>query len=194
VKPNDQPFDTEDMLVARIQAGDRAAFEQVFVANAQRLYDYAFRFLRSRDEAEDVVQDLFVRLWQNREQLQLHDTLTNYLYGAVRNGVSNRIRHEHVVQRFAETSASLQAETRQFSPTPDEALEIAERQALISRAIATLPERRRMVCVLRWMQGLSYAEIAKRLGLSEKTVSNHLQLALRDVHERLQQAHFNNEL
>lgn len=170
--------------VARIREGDATAFESLFLEYTPRLCDFVFRYVHSREEAQEVVQELFVWLWQRREELDIQGPVASYLYTAARHQSINRLRREQVRERWRRGVVAL-SERETQAVGADAALELAERQAAIERAIAELPARRRAVCVLRWVEGLSYAAIAQRLGVSEKTVDGQLQRAIQHVRRAL---------
>src|SRR5579872_6244917 len=106
--PGTRRLDHETALAARIRAGDEEAFETVFRSNAVRLADFACAFLGSRDDAEDVVQAIFTRLWLTRRRLDPRAPLAAYLMLATRNEVRDRIKHNRVVARW-------QADVRQHA-------------------------------------------------------------------------------
>src|SRR5262245_24468596 len=87
-------------LVALLRAGDRDAFEVIFRTHYAKLADYANTLVRSRDVAEDVVQEVFVALWTQRERLSTPDNLTGYLYRSVRNRGLNQLRHQRMVLQW----------------------------------------------------------------------------------------------
>jgi RNA polymerase sigma-70 factor (ECF subfamily) len=148
-----------------------------------RLCNFVFHYLHSRDEALDVVHDVFARLWYTRSSLRLSGSITAYLYTASRNLALNRLRHTNVATAWI--TDTLSAPDTESSVPPDELLEAAERRAGIARAIAELPERQRTVCLLRWTHGLSYTQIAQQLGISEKTVDAQLQRAIRTIRAKV---------
>jgi len=131
--------------------------------------------LHSREEGQDVVQDVFTRLWRGRASLLVTDSIGAYLRAATRNLALNRLRHARVEGIDGDDPLRV---VHDDLPAADETLERAERHAAIARAIGDLPVRRRAICVLRWGQGLSYAEIAQRLGIGERTVETQLRRAI----------------
>ena len=98
--PGTRGLDHEIVLAARIRAGDEEAFETVFRSHAMRLVDFACAFLGSRDDAEDVVQAIFTRLWLTRARLDPRAPLAAHLMLATRNEVRDRIKHNRVVARW----------------------------------------------------------------------------------------------
>jgi RNA polymerase sigma-70 factor (ECF subfamily) len=161
--------------VARIRAGDQAAFDALFRRYAGELADYVYRHTGDREEAEDVVQVLFTNLWLGRERWTLRGTLSGYLFLAARNILANRRRHTRTVERWrARVVGVARVVGQRMHPGPDDQYEAAEVAAAIDAAIREFPTQRRSVCRLRWVEGLAYSEIAARLGVTEKTVERHL--------------------
>ena len=172
--------------VARVRGGDPAAFEIIFRTFAIPLAAFAYRHVRSRDTAGELVQDVFYRLWRGRASWHVEGSLQAYLYRAVRNRIADFLKHERVAQRWAQQSLR-EHQSRQeggASSTLDE-LESAERTTALERVLDELPERRRQVFLLRWKEGKSYQEIARLLGVSIKTVENQMNHALRTLRSRL---------
>lgn len=165
--------DSDDrQAAARIRAGDRAAFEAVFKAHYDALCRSVAPYLGSRDAAEDVVQGVFVRIWERRLEWEVHDSLRHYLFAAVRRRALSQLRHLAVRRRSA-PHLTLEANAR--SDPPAEAwFEADELRLRFERALATLPPRTREAFVLSRGEGMSYAEVALRMGVSPKTVGVHI--------------------
>ncbi len=168
--------------VERLRAGDREAFEAVFRAYYPRLADYANGLVRSKDTAEDVVQEVFVALWTQRDRLTSPDNLVGYLYRSVRNRSLNQIRHRRMVTDWQTRQA---AEDPPAAPPADREAENAEIAEAVRRAVATLSPRCREVFELSRDRGLTYPEIAASLGISIKTVETLMGRALKGVRARL---------
>lgn len=169
-------------FVARLRAGDREAFEAVFREHFGRLADYAYRMVGSRDAAEDVVQEVFVALWTNRDRISTPDNLMAYLFRSVRNRGLNLLRHERLVTNFRTARA---AEGEQESAPADQNTEMAEIDTAFKEAMAALPPRSREVFGLSRNEGLTYPEIAQTLGISVKTVETLMGRALKAVRQRM---------
>jgi RNA polymerase sigma-70 factor, ECF subfamily len=169
-------------IVARIRDGDRAAFEQVFRAYYARLADYATTLVRSRDAAEDVVQEVFVALWTQRERITTPENLVGYLHRAVRNRGLNQIRHRRMVADWQARQAN---EPGPEAPAADRETELGEIARAIRNAVAALSPRCREVFELSRDRGLTYPEIAATLGISIKTVETLMGRALKNIRERL---------
>ncbi len=172
-------------LVARIRQGDARALETVFRTYGPGLVVYATRCLGSPDAADDLVQDLFLALWQGRERLDVRESLAVYLYRAARNRVLNVHRHERLIQRTSGVLIRELAAEAGDDPTAHTDLVEGEIAAALGRVMAALPPRSREVFLLNRERGLSYSEIAGALGLSIKTVESHMARALRGLRTHL---------
>ena len=173
-----QPIDVSDeALLERVRASDNVAFEQLFRRYAEPLYDCAYGYVGSRDAAQEVVQQLFVTLWERRRVWQVSGTVATYLYRAVRNSSLNALRDNrrriHLSERLSE------------APGIEQELEAADLARAIARVVARLPERCREVFRLNRYHHLTYAEVAQVLNLSVKTVELHMARALRELRSRL---------
>jgi RNA polymerase sigma-70 factor (ECF subfamily) len=162
---------------AGLRAGSVVAFEAVFRTHYAALCRLAFRFTGSREIAEEVVQDVFSTLWRKHAQLDIRGSVRAYLFAATRHRSLNQIRR-HRPERLGEFEPDV-------VPTPEKELERSEVQMAVRAAIGSLPEMARHVVELRWLDGLSYAEIGAALGITAKTVENHLARAKQLLRERL---------
>jgi RNA polymerase sigma-70 factor (ECF subfamily) len=156
-------------LVARVRSGDEQSFDEVYLQYAQSLWRFAVRILGSREEAEEVVHDVFATIWEQRDRWQVQSTIAAYLYRAVRNRAIDVVRHNGVIHRLESTedTDSLVPGLGQPPVAPDEHVYQQALQRALHEAIAMLPERRRTALTLRYVQEMSYAEIASVLQVSE---------------------------
>jgi RNA polymerase sigma-70 factor (ECF subfamily) len=177
---NEPSVFAEAEVVRRIRAGDHGAFETVFRTHYARLCDFANSIVRAPDVAEEVVQDVFANIWRQRSSLQITGTLRAYLYGAVRNRALNHSRRSAL-----EVPVHPIDEPRAPGSDAQAGLESAEVRALVRAALQSLPPRNREVLELRWLHGLSHADIAAALGISRKGVENHLTRGLAALRDRL---------
>jgi RNA polymerase sigma-70 factor (family 1) len=176
-----EPADIESReraWVERIRAGDYAAFDSMFSAYADPLAAFVYGLLKSREDAQEVVQDLFLWIWEHRDRWEFPGQLRSYLYRAARNRAISRIRHRRVENYFqlrSETHAS-EVPTRRTAVLPEapDRLEAADLSACVSRAISELPERARQVFLLIRQHHMSYAPAAEVMQISPKTVENHM--------------------
>ncbi len=157
-----------------------SSFDELVRAHYGRLCNFAYRFVRSRDAAEDVVQEVFVRLWRQRDQFDVRDPLP-YLYRAVRNRLVTCRRAELVRERWR-TSV---AREHVHAVDAGSELELAELRRALARAVEALPERCRVIFTMSREQDLSYPEIARSLGISVKTVETQMGRALKALRTKL---------
>ena len=162
--------------IARIRAGDESAFERLFRKYYDPLCRYVAGYLGNRDAAEDVVQGVFARIWDDRAHWAVRD-LRHYLYAAVSRGALSQHRRAAVRRRAA--PLLMQAGAGHMATTPaDLEFEAEELRRRVVRAIAALPPRTRAAFVLSRGEGLSYREVASHMGISPKTVGVHIGRAL----------------
>jgi RNA polymerase sigma-70 factor (ECF subfamily) len=171
-------------LVSRIRAGDVPAFELLYRDYWNQLFNFGFRYVQSAEEAEDVVQEVFFSIWRNRGEWHVGTSLQNYLFVAVRNAAIGRLRRNATMQRWRERAIA--EDSTRSEQAVDALIDSADAAAEIERALAEMPPKRRAVCALRWLDGLTYAQIAERLGINEKTVENHIGSGIKFMRERLQ--------
>jgi RNA polymerase sigma-70 factor (ECF subfamily) len=173
--------------VARIRQGDIAAFEAMYRTYKNDLGAFLESFVRSREAAEEIIQDLFVRLWEQRDLWEFQGALNTYLFRAARNRAISYLRHERVATRFLERRAGeVVAEFDSVrQPGADEACQANELEAAVDRAVEALPERCREVFRLNRYHGLSYAEVAQAMQISVKTVEVQMGRALTALRRRL---------
>lgn len=167
------------MEFARIAAGDQDAFEQLFRAHYRPLCAFALQYVKDSDRAEDLVQELFTRLWQDRERTSITTSLKAYLFTAVRNRCLNAVTAS---RRMRVLDEGMDDRVEDEGRNEDE---LTERAARVQAAIEGLPEERRKVFRLSRDEGLKYHEIAERLGISIKTVENQMGKALKTLREEL---------
>src|SRR5437899_7397144 len=176
----------ELVWVDRIRAGDVEAFEALYRAYWQRLYVFAFRYGHVKEDAEEVVQDVFFRIWRGRADWVPLGAVRNYLYLAVRNAARDRLERAAVARRWGGRVGRVgQVAT---APEIQSDLEAAELVATVERALAELPPKRSAGCKLRRFEGLSYAQIADRLGICENTVETQLARGLKSLRDQIRQA------
>ena len=176
----------ERPLVERVRAGDSLAFERLFRRYYAALCTFAARIAGSDAIAEDVVQDVFRRIWERRESWTIDTTVTAYLYGATRNGIFDYRKHERVVARWEDAAfAAAEQADPVLDPAPDEIVYAAELAAAVESAARDLPERCQQAFLLKWTDGLTYDEIAEVMDISRKTVEMQMTRAYKRLREQL---------
>jgi len=166
-------------LVARIRAGDERALEEVFRAYYAGMCAFVRRFVHAPDISEELVQDVFFKLWSKRETLSEIDALRTYLFRAARNTALNHLRRKKLESAWEEQEAA-RGEPLTTGATDDEASTGDVAQA-VDAAIARLPTRCREIFVMSRQGNMTYAEIASALGISIKTVETQMGRALKSL-------------
>jgi RNA polymerase sigma-70 factor (family 1) len=173
---------SDQELVQLLVNHDQGAFKHLYERHWFELYQSAFAMLKDQHAAKDILQDVFVWLWENRATLNI-TYVKAYLKAAVRFKVANYIRsgsiRDHIFDELAKIS------THSHPPTSDELIELKELRQVIHDSMYQLPEKCREVYRLSREEGLSNQEIAQRLGISVKTVEAQMTIALKRLRTRL---------
>lgn len=178
---------SDDELILRIRAGDETAFDALVREHYNGLCLYGTRMLDSRAIAEEVVQDVLLRIWQHRDQWNVHSNVAAYLYTAVRNQALNCARRERLQQSWQRTSM-LELEIGDAAlatPDADERIREEEIAEALERAVQELPPRCRETFILRRQHHLSCAEIARVMHIAPKTVEIQIGIALKSLRRKL---------
>ena len=165
----------------RVRSGDTDAFSFLFKKYYESLYQFAGRYVRDPQTAENIVQDVFVKIWSNRERLNIQSNVKSYLYRAVTNHALNLLKRERRM-----TGTKEEFDYRDISiKTPEEELIDREMVAAVHRAIDKLPTQSRRIYLMHRYDDLKYSEIAEILGISINTVKTQMRRALKALHKKL---------
>ncbi|MCX6306308.1 MAG: RNA polymerase sigma-70 factor [Bacteroidetes bacterium] len=165
-----------------LQIKSKADFEVLFKTHYSPLCAYANGFLRDKDAAEEVVQEVMFRIWTCRNTLAIESSVRSYLYRAVRNGCLNILKHLNVRDEY-KSFRERQGEATQRSQ--EDIMILSELEQKIREAIDRLPLERRRVFILSRYDGLTYNQIAEKLNISVKTVENQMGKALKTLRTEL---------
>ncbi|SHN40726.1 RNA polymerase sigma-70 factor [Chitinophaga sp. CF418] len=163
---------------------DKAAFKELFKKDYPALCIYCrLKYGFDIHLAEEVVHSSFIKLWETRQTLVPGISPISYLYKIVDNRSLNTLRHEKVKQQHA--AHLLKTSSEDISETTFNSIDLKELSSAIDVAIAELPEQMRIIFELRKFEGLKYAEIARRLNISVKTVDTQISRAMIKLKEKL---------
>lgn len=169
--------ETESLYLKRFSHGDHDAFRALFDVYFPKVRLFILRTVKAEDMAEELAQDIFVRVWISRDEFRQVRSFGPYLFSMARNQVYNYYKHKKVEERFA-------ASVGERHQTPlDEEFDAEELARLIERAVEQMPPQRKAVYEMSRHENLSNDEIAVRLSLSKRTVENHLYMALKSIKE-----------
>lgn len=165
-----------------IKAGNKLAFDQLFLEYYEYLCNFAFTFLYDKEDAEEIVQDMFFHLWEKRESLEIKSSIKSYLFQAVKNRCITLLKHLTVREEYkAHNESNIKHQEQQ-------GIELEGELALmIDIAVNKLPEERQKVFRLNRYEGLKYKEIAEHLGISIKTVEGQMSKALKFLRQELKE-------
>ena len=172
----------EEILICHIREGNEEAFKTVFLRYYKQLALFARRFVRTTDVAEDLIQEVFARIWESREEWSPGSSLKVYLYQVVKHQALDYLKHKQVEDKYDESWMD-QKETPSivFSETGEK----EQFRRLVNKAIEELPTQARTVYKLHRFDGLTYKEIAQVLDISVKTVESQMTRSLKKLRERL---------
>lgn len=169
-------------LMQAVSQGDTLALDELLRTYWKPLVAQAHSMVGDADAAEDLVQEVFLRVWRHRRRWRGHGSVRAYLYRVVRNLTLNEVRRRRRFARFRERWGGLPQHT---PPTPAEVAAGSALESEAREAVDTLPPRRREVFILARFHGLSYREIAETMGISTQTVANQMSAALEDLGKAL---------
>ena len=168
----------EQRIVSRIIDGDQMAFAELYDIYSEKLYYFSLKFLRSKEDAENITQEVFVKVWETRDRLDPDYSISAYLFTIARNTIFNLHRKkvnekaylEHLGHHIDFTHSKLEHD-----------IVLKDLQSHVDKIIDDLPAQRKRVFELSRKDGLSHKEISQQLNISEKTIETHIRLALKDI-------------
>ncbi|RDC64939.1 RNA polymerase sigma-70 factor [Adhaeribacter pallidiroseus] len=155
---------------------DLTDFDQIYRHYWSELFDRAYKRIQSVEKAEEIIQDLFVELWEKREQIEIRESLEAYLFGALKFRILNYLRHEKTLESHLRIIREHAVKT---TNNLEEEIYINDLEAAYKNQVDNLPEKCRAVFELSRQEQLSFKEIALRLNVSVNTVEKHVGKALR---------------
>lgn len=172
---------TDSLLLSLLKDHDEKAYTEIFHRYKQKLFQHAYKKIKNREQAEDIVQDIFIKLWQKRAFISTY-SLPSYLHTATRNGILDVISHQNVESAYI---TSLQKFLDRGEAITDHRVRVNMLKKLIDQEISELPDRMREIFEMSRKMHLSHRQIAGSLGISEKTVKSQVNNALKVLRGRL---------
>ncbi|MDF2192299.1 sigma-70 family RNA polymerase sigma factor [Paraflavitalea sp. CAU 1676] len=174
----------EGSLLLQLRAGDITAFDEIFNRYAGPLHTYISMRLNGSEEADDVLQEVFIRLWNKRTAIIIHSSFRNYLYTIVQHCISDHIRAS---KRRKYILREEMPDQQEITPLPDEQYQYKQVYYIWRGAMDTLPGQMRRIYAMKIEEQRSVKEIAAELRLSEQTVKNQLHTAGQRIVKLLRQ-------
>jgi len=176
--------DIDNGLIAQVRNGDKVAFRLLFEKYGTRLYQFSLKYLRDKEDAEDILSEVFMKIWENRSSLKTNTSFQSYLFTIAYNNIRQRFlkksREEKYIQIFAEENL---VDSSKGEDQVDYILVVQK----INLVINSLPSRRKEIFNLSYKEELKNHEIADKLGLSEQFVKNQLSVARKYIISKIKE-------
>ena len=163
-----------------VSAGDEAAFTQLYLHFGKKLIQFAVSLVRSKEIAEELVEDVFVKLWANRSRIKEIENLTVYIYVSVKNKALNTLSHK-AHELIAAPFDYLDTTVDEFTPDPYNLMITVEMMSRMREAIESLPPRCKLIFKLVREDGLKYKEVAEVLNISVNTIDVQMAIAVKKI-------------
>lgn len=175
-------FKNDTEALRQMADGDMAAYRFLFYQHFSDLCNFLMIYLHSKELAEEIALEIFTYIWEKRETLQIKATFKSFLFASAKNKAISLYRKE---QKKMFTTIDLAQPVFPEDTSSQQLMENDELREIINAAIDKLPEKSRQIYRLAWEENLSHKEIAEQLGITPKTVENHVGIALRKLRESL---------
>ena len=162
----------DPMVVKDFISGDIKSFDLLYHTFNNRLYNFVFGLIKIRTESEGIVQEVFIKIWESRNQLKKHSSFESFLFTIAYNTTISLLRKKATEQKYIDYIKSLQIESE--SPTIDKEIDLGNLNKTINTVIDKLPNRQKEVFKLKYFENFSYKQIAEKLDISVNTVENHM--------------------
>lgn len=179
-------------LLARLKRGEMTAFDQIYAMYSHKLFSFVYKMVKIEAEADDIVQEVFVKIWESKHKLEDYQLLNSYIFTIAYNTSVDIIRKRVSNHKYIEHLKKLSVRPE----VPEQVDEVEYKDFLneVDRLIEELPERQKQVYLLHREQGLTYPEIAEKLSISKNTVENHMGKALSSLRQKMSHSLMNNML
>ncbi|MCG6190145.1 RNA polymerase sigma factor [Maribellus maritimus] len=163
---------TNKELLSLLRTGDRVAFYNIYEKYSKRIYAFVYRYIKQEEDAEEIVQEVFVKIWNLRETIDENSSFDSYLFTIAYNTTINLFRKRLREKKYLENLKSLQ----QITASPDiiDEIQFSELDATIQNLLNRLTPRQKEIFQLSREEGLTHSEIAEKLGISVNTVKKHI--------------------
>ncbi|QNK61102.1 RNA polymerase sigma-70 factor [Pedobacter sp. PAMC26386] len=174
--------DKELLLFLESDRNDKHAYAEIYMRYMPALQVHALQKIKSKDDVNDILHELFIKLWDNRKFLEVTTSLSAYLYTAVKNRILNYIIRGDFVKDYI---SSIQDYIQRGVPITEQQVMLNELQSIINKEVKAMPKQMRQVFELSRFEELSHKEIALRLHITEGTVKVHINNALKILRPKI---------
>ena len=171
---------SDDQLILDLKAGNILVFNHIFEIYSSKLFLFAKAYLGSAEDSEELVQEVFTILWEKRDQLKSGFSFKSYIFTIAFNIIKKHFKQKALFKKFAQEEL-----LNEVTSEPPQEIDFHSLKNYILELAGTLPAKRREVFMKSRFEGLSNKEIAEELGLTKKTIENHLNLALKEIKSKM---------
>lgn len=172
----------EDAIIRRLRKGETSAFDEIYNLYSRNVYRFAYSFLKSKQDSEEIIQEVFLKVWKNRKTIDEYFSFKAFLFTISYNLIIDEFRKRLKDNKYREFFAN---RVDHLSMDTEKTIEYHELNNRYADAVEKLPERRKMIYKLHRDEGLPYKEIAAKLKISERTVENQISQALKYLRSML---------
>lgn len=172
----------DSLLFIQVSNGNKVAFDALFRKYYSQLVRFAIGYTNDSSTAEEIVQDTFVKVWENAPRIKITSTVGGYFYHAVRNHCLNYIKHESIKKKYEKEQVP---QTSDVEFSNDEKVNLTLFRQILSQTVNMLPKKCREIFEMAKFEGLSYDEISEYLDVSAKTVENQMGIALKKLRQAM---------
>lgn len=170
-------------LIKLLKKGDMKAFDIIYRRYSRRLFGFVYRYVKQETDTEEIVQEVFVKIWKSRDKLNVYSSFESFLFTIAHNATVNLLKKRATEQKYIDHVKSLQHIQEAYEMTDE--IQYKELKQKFQGLLDELSPRQREIFQLSREEGLSNKEIAERLGISVQTVKNHLVTALSFLKNKL---------
>jgi len=171
----EQPIHSDKELIRKLKKGDIEAFNRIFYAYSSKLYHFAYGYLKSKEDAEEMVQEIFSKIWDKRADIKEEYKFRSYLFSIAFNYIKKHFRSKALINKYTEFATTNNLESEQI----EEDVNYASLKIRVDQLVDQMPEKRKAVFFKSRVEGKNSKEIAAEMNISPSTVENHLNQALR---------------
>lgn len=171
---------SDNEILERMHQGDTGALGLLYIRYAGAVTEFAYRFIRVKEEADDITHNVFCALWENRDKINCIESIKNYLFQMTKNAIFSSLRHNKIASEYASDVVSA---TQEQSQILDGDREVTTKDLLeiINLYISRMPEIQRKAFSMSRFDNKTYNEIAKELGISPRSVQHYISQALAEL-------------
>lgn len=184
MKKNEHLVELE--LVSKLQNGDIEAFDELFSKYGNRLFAFALSYLKSKEESEELVQDVFLKIWENRKGLKKESSFKSYLFTVAYHNMCRLFRKKQIHQKFLDSGMIAKNSTTSLEDQIEYRIALEQ----IDELIRKLPEKQRVIFIKSRREGMSTQEIAQEMNLAPGTVDNQISAALKFLRKHISVSNF----